>query len=90
MQRQRPLPEPAYRAGTPPTGGATLTPATLSEAGMSPEAVAFVIELLAKLTPSEETAAQQAFYRGLREQFGAYLRYADLNTVLWGATSARV
>ncbi|MEX1253747.1 MAG: class I SAM-dependent methyltransferase [Dehalococcoidia bacterium] len=54
---------------------------------MSPEAVAFVSDLVGKLTPSEETAALQAFYRGLQEQFGAYLRYADLNTVLWGAAT---
>jgi predicted O-methyltransferase YrrM len=87
MQRQQPLPAPAYRSGTPSTGGAMLTPATLSEAGMSPEAAAFVVELLGKLTPSEETAAQQARFRGMQEQFGAYLRYADLNTVLWAAAT---
>jgi predicted O-methyltransferase YrrM len=87
MQRQQPLPEPAYRPGAPSTDGATLTPATLAQAGAAPEAVAFVIELLGKLTPSEETEAQQARYQGLREQFGAYLRYADLNTVLWAAAT---
>ena len=74
MQRQRALPAPAYRRGTPSTEGATLTPATLSEAAMSPEAVAFVVELLGKLTPSEETAAQQAHYQALQEQFGIAVR----------------
>jgi predicted O-methyltransferase YrrM len=52
---------------------------------MSPEAVASVIQVLKKLTASEETAAQQTRYGSMQEQFGSYLRYADLNTVLWAA-----
>ena len=62
---------------------------TLREAATSPDAVAFAIELLGKLTPSQETAAQQKFYRGAQEQFGKYLRYADLTTVLWAAATDR-
>jgi predicted O-methyltransferase YrrM len=87
MQQRKSLPEPSYRRGTPSINGATPTPATLVEAGASPQAVAFVGDLLANLTPSEETASQQVFYRGLQEQFGSFLRYADLNTVLWGAAT---
>ncbi len=87
FERRRPLPRPAYRPGTPSTGGPTPTPATLAEAATSPEAVAGVVQLLGKLTPSEETGAQQLFYGKLQEQFGRYLRYADLNTVLWASAT---
>jgi predicted O-methyltransferase YrrM len=86
--RRRPLPAPAFRPGTPRIDAPQIpNPMTLREAATSPDAVAFAIELLGKLTPSKETGAQQQFYREAQEQFGRYLRYADLTTVLWAAAT---
>lgn len=91
-ERVRPLPSPRYVAGTPKIGAdqpldlfQAPNTLTLAAAAMSDEANAFLADLVDRLTPSEETAGQQAFYRLCQAQFGKYWRYADLTTVLWAA-----
>ena len=92
-EQLRPLPRPRYRPGTPKTGGdvpiETYFPptiSTLAEGALSPEAAAFVITLLDKLTPSPEAEGQQFFYRWARGKFGRHWRYADSTTVLCAAS----
>lgn len=60
---------------------------TLAAAALSEEAVCFVEELIDRLTPSEELAGQQAYYRLARAQFGRHMRFADLTTALWAAST---
>lgn len=92
--RLRPLPSPRYVAGTPKVGegspaGVFQIPnaKTLAAAATSQEAVYFVADLIDRLTPSDEIAGQQAFYRLAQAQFGQYLRFADLTTALWAAAT---
>ena len=92
--RLRPLPSPLYVTGTPKVGesapaGVFQIPnaKTLAAAATSEEAVCFVADLIDRLTPSDEIAGQQAYYRLAQAQFGRYLRYADLTTVLWAAST---
>ena len=93
-ERVQPLPTPRYVVGTPGIGEGqspkvVQTPniLTLAAAAMSEEALSFVADLIDRLTPSEETAGQQALYRLCQNQFGKYWRYADLTTVLWAAAN---
>lgn len=100
-QRVCPIPLPRYRPGTPRVGGAepkgmfelpdplTVAPTflTLAEAAASPEAAGFVADLIDRLSPDEESAAFQRFYRGAQARFGKYWRYIDLYTVLWAAAT---
>ena len=60
---------------------------TLAAAALSEEAVCFMEELIDRLTPSEELAGQQAYYRLARAQFGRHMRFADLTTALWAAST---
>jgi predicted O-methyltransferase YrrM len=60
---------------------------TLAAAAMSEEAVCFVTDLIDRLSPSEEIAGQQAWYRLAQAQFGSHLRFADLTTTLWAAST---
>lgn len=90
----RPLPLPRYVPGTPNIGEnqppkvvQIPNTLTLGAAAMSEEAHTFVADLIDRLTPSEETAGQQALYRLSQAQFGRYWRYADLTTVLWAAAN---
>jgi predicted O-methyltransferase YrrM len=53
---------------------------------MSEEASSYVADLFDRLTPSDEVAGQQAFYRLCQAQFGSHWQYADLTTVLWAAS----
>ena len=93
-ERVRPLPRPRYIDATPRAGAAAapgvfqvpnLT--TLATAAQSEEAIRFVAGLIDRLTPSEEIAGQQAFYRLAQAQFGRHFRYADLTTMLWAAAT---
>jgi predicted O-methyltransferase YrrM len=96
-QLVRPLPLPRYVPGTPKIDAYQhialfqspnpLTPLTLTEAATSQEAITFVTDLLDKLTPDEEGAGLQAFYRSAQAQFGRYWRFADLYTTLWAAAT---
>lgn len=54
---------------------------------MSEEAVAGVLAVLDRLSPSEQSEQVRSMYRRAREQFGAHWRYADLLTVLWAAAT---
>lgn len=94
IDRFRPLPKPRYAAGTPHVGqdappGVQRIPnaPTFAAAATSAEAVCFVERLIDQLTPSEELAGQQAYYRLARAQFGRFFRYADLTTSLWAAST---
>ena len=94
-QELRPLPRPRYIANTPNTGGASVleaffppTISTIAEAALSFEAMDFMIDLLHRLTPSEETEGQELFYLWGRGKFGQNWRYADITTVLCAAAMA--
>lgn len=93
-QKVRPLPQPRYAERTPRVGemappGVFRVPnvPTLAAAATSHEAVCFVADLIDLMTPSDEIAGQQAFYRLAQAQFGRHFRYADLTTTLWAAAS---
>lgn len=92
--RVRPLPRPRYARNTPRVADAfpqnvyrTPNTQTLAAAATSPEAAAFVADLIAKLTADEELEGQRAFYLLSSQQFGPYMRYADLTTTLWAAST---
>ena len=92
-ERYQPLPRPRYRRGTPDTGaispwGVFYPPpiSTLANGALSCEAVDFVIDLLGKLTPSEEAQGQVFFYEWARGRFGKHWRYADITTALTSAS----
>ena len=83
---------PRYVLGTPRVGADRpldlyLFPntMTLAAAAMSEEAVNFVVDLLDRLTPTEETLEQQAFYRLSQAQSQRFWRSADITTALWAA-----
>ncbi len=91
-QKFRPLPVPRYVSSTPRIGADQQPnlllipgPDTLAAAATSEQAVSFVIGLIDKLTPTQEIAEQQAYYRFARAQFGPHFRDADLTTTLWAA-----
>lgn len=93
-ERFRPFPSPRYVLGTPKIGEnqppmVVQIPNTLTLAGAatSQEANAFVASIVEMLTPSEDVAGQQAYYRLSQAQFGKYWHYADLTTVLWAAAT---
>ncbi len=44
-------------------------------------------DLLDKLTPDDEGAGLQTFYRSAQARFGKYWRFADLYTTLWAAST---
>jgi predicted O-methyltransferase YrrM len=94
-EQLRPLPRPRYVANTPNTAGVHVleaffppTISTIAEAALSFEAVDFVIGLLRKLTPSDESEGQDLFYHWGRGKFGRHWRYADITTVLCAAAMA--
>jgi predicted O-methyltransferase YrrM len=94
-EQLRPLPRPRYIADTPNTGGphpleAFFPPtiSTIAQAALSFEAVDFVISLLRKLTPSDESEGQELFYLWAQGKFGRNWRYADITTVLCAASMA--
>jgi len=94
-EQLRPLPRPRYIADTPNTGGPQVleayfppTISTIAGAALSFEAVDFVIGLLRKLTPSEESEGQEIFYLWAQGKFGRSWRYADITTVLCSASMA--
>ena len=85
---------PRYIPDAPRTGGTTsLDPffppnaLTLASTAMSEEAAHAVMTVLDKLTPSNEIAAQQLFYRWGETKFGRHWRFADMTTVLWAAAT---
>ena len=93
-QKFRPLPTPRYVSGTPRIGAdqqpnLLLIPRaeTLAAAATSRQAVSFVIDLIDRLTPSQEIADQLAYYQFARAQFGPHFRDADLTTTLWAAAT---
>lgn len=88
------FPMPRYVVGTPKVGADRpldlfLFPntMTLEAAAMSEEAVNFVVDLLDRLTPTEETIEQQAFYRLSQAQSRRFWRNADITTTLWAAAT---
>jgi predicted O-methyltransferase YrrM len=88
------LPLPQYVANTPDTSGSLPlelyfppTVSTLAEAALAPETAAAVLELLQKLTPSEDTDGQELFYQWAQGRFGRHWRYADSITVLTAAAT---
>ena len=85
---------PRYIPNTPRIGGSEpldpfLPPGaeTVGAAAMSPEAVAYVLDIIQKLTPSQELTEQLSYYLWSRERFGASWRHADLTTALWAAAT---
>lgn len=91
-ERVRPLPRPQYVSPTPSVGagappGVFQIPnvPTLSAAATSKEAACFVSDLIERMSPSDELAGQQAYYKLAGAQFGRHMRYADLTTTLWAA-----
>jgi predicted O-methyltransferase YrrM len=60
---------------------------TLAAAALSEEAISFMEDLIGRLTPSEDLEGQQAWYTLARAQFGKHLRFADLTTALWAAST---
>ena len=93
-ERVRPFPSPRYVPGTPKIGEnqppmvvQIPNTLTLAAAATSGEANAFVASIVEMLTPSEDVAGQQAYYRLSQAQFGRYWHYADLTTVLWAAAT---
>jgi predicted O-methyltransferase YrrM len=92
--RVRPVARPHYVAGVPRTGsGHPLDPffppniETLASAASSSDASGFVIDLLDRLSPCDETARQRVYYLWGMERFGAHWRNADITTVLWAAAT---
>ena len=93
-QKIRPLPAPRYLPRTPRIGAdqdpnllLIPRPETLAAAATSEQAVSFVLDLIQKLTPSQEIIEQQAYYQFARAQFGPHFRDADLTTALWAAAT---
>ncbi len=93
-ERLRPLPKPRYVERTPRVSDAfqdgvyqNPNAMTLAAAALSQEAICFVEDLIDRMTPSGELAGQQAWYRLARAQFGKHLRFADLTTTLWAAST---
>ena len=85
---------PRYIPNTPRLGGSEpldpfLPPGaeTVGAAAMSPEAIAYVLDFIQKLTPSQELTEQLSYYLWSRERFGASWRHADLTTALWAAAT---
>jgi len=60
---------------------------TLAAGATSPDAASYVADLIVKLSPDDELAGQQAYYRLARSQFGPFMRHADLTTVLWACAT---
>lgn len=94
-EQLRPLPRPHYVPSVPNTGGDSPieayfppTISTIAEAALSREAVEFVIALLEKLTPTDESRGQELFYRWAQGKFGKHWRHADSTTVLTAASMA--
>lgn len=93
--RFQPLPRPRYRAGTPKVHDEDApanvfqvpSPSTFEAAATSREARQFVIDVLGRLTPSEEIQGQRDFFCLCDAQFGPYWRFADLTTSLWAAAT---
>ena len=93
-ERLRPLPRPRYVTPTPRVSDAfqdgvyqNPNAMTLAAAALSEEAISFMEDLIDRMTPSEEIAGQQAYYRLARAQFGRHMRFADLTTALWAAST---
>jgi predicted O-methyltransferase YrrM len=91
----RPLPRARYIANTPNTGGAHVldaffppTISTIAEGALSFETRDFIIDLLHKLTPNDQTEGQELFYQWGRRKFGQHWRYADITTALCSAAMA--
>ena len=91
----RPLPRPHYLSSVPNTGGDSPTEphfpptiSTIAEAALSREAAEFVVALLEKLTPTDESRGQELFYRWAQGKFGKHWRHADNTTVLTAASMA--
>jgi predicted O-methyltransferase YrrM len=90
----RPFKLPRYLPDTPRIGGSELLDPflppgaeTLGAAATSPEAIAYVLEFVQKLTPSLELTEQLSYYLWSRERFGSSWRHADLTTALWAAAT---
>ena len=93
-ERVRPFPLPRYVAGTPKIGsGDPLDPhfpptaLTLGTAAMSDEAANAVVSVLDQLTPAQQLAGQQFFYRWGQAKFGRHWRFANILTALWAAAT---
>ena len=93
-QRRRPFPRPRYLDSTPRIGGDDPwhpffppTAGTVGSAAISEEAADFVMNVLDKLTPTEDHVAEAFYYSWSRAKFGEHLRYADLLTTLWAAAT---
>ena len=91
--RIRPVPRPRYATGTPKTGSDhPLDPffppniETLATAASSNEAANFVLSVIERLSPSEETANQRVYYLWAQDKFGVHWRNADITTLLWAAS----
>jgi predicted O-methyltransferase YrrM len=91
----RPLPRARYIADTPNTGGSHVleaffppTISTIAEGALSFEATDFIISLLHKLAPNEQSEGQELFYLWGRGKFGQHWRYADITTALCAAAMA--
>jgi predicted O-methyltransferase YrrM len=89
LRRERPAwPAPVYPPKTPAIASdPPPSPATLTEAATTGDAIQGVLDILSKLTPSELGDAQIERYRSMLGRFGKYLRYGDLTTVLWAAAT---
>ncbi len=93
-ERLRPLPTPRYVTPTPRVSDAfqngvyqNPNAMTLAAASLSEEAISFMEGLIGRMTRSDELAGQQAWYKLARAQFGKHLRFADLTTALWAAST---
>jgi predicted O-methyltransferase YrrM len=88
------MPRPRYTTGTPKTGSEHLLDPffppnieTLATAASSSDAADFIISVIEKLTPSEETTNQRIFYLWAQDKFGVHWRNADVTTLLWAAAT---
>ena len=93
-ERVRPFPLPRYVAGTPKIGTDDPfdppfppTALTLGTAAMSDEAANAVVSVLDRLTPEQQLAGQEFFYRWGQAKFGRHWRFANILTALWAAAT---
>ncbi len=91
-EQLRPLPRPRYISGTPNTGSEHIlepyfppTISTIAAGALSREAADFVLDLVRKLSPTEETVGQEVYYLWAQGKFGKHWRHADITTVLCAA-----
>jgi predicted O-methyltransferase YrrM len=95
FEQLRPLPRPRYLPNTPNTGGDHIlepffppTISTIAEGALSSEAADYVLDLVRKLSKTEETVGQEIYYLWAQGKFGKHWRHADITTVLCAAAMA--